>query len=127
MPLSVQAKLLRVLDQGELLRVGGLKPIRVDVRFVAATNRDLEAEVQRGAFREDLFFRLNAVMIVVPPLRERVEEIAPLALTFAKHAARAIGRTREPVSHPTRWPSSSGIRGRATCASCATWSSARCS
>jgi DNA-binding NtrC family response regulator len=90
LPLSVQAKLLRVLDQREVLPLGALKPRAIDVRFVAATNRDLELEVQRGTFREDLFYRLNAVVIVVPPLRERVAEIAPLARTFAARAAREL-------------------------------------
>jgi two-component system response regulator AtoC len=91
LPLAVQAKLLRVLDQREVLRVGGLKPRKIDVRFVAATNRDLELEVQRGAFREDLYYRLNAVVIVVPPLRERTGEIAPLARMFVARAARELG------------------------------------
>jgi two-component system response regulator AtoC len=97
LPLAVQAKLLRVLDQREVLRLGGLKPRRIDVRFVAATNRDLELEVKRGTFREDLFYRLNAVVIVVPPLRERVAEIAPLAQQFAARAARELGLPREPA------------------------------
>jgi DNA-binding NtrC family response regulator len=97
MPLSVQAKLLRVLDQREVLRVGGLKPRRIDVRFVAATNRDLEVEVRRGQFREDLFYRLNGVVIVVPPLRERTHEIAPLARAFASQAARDLGKERAPA------------------------------
>ncbi|HEY2515421.1 MAG TPA: sigma 54-interacting transcriptional regulator [Polyangiaceae bacterium] len=96
LPLPVQAKLLRVLDQRELLRVGGLKPRKIDVRFVAATNRDLEVEVQRGTFREDLYYRLNAVVIVVPPLRERGGEIGPLARTFVTRAARELGLGREP-------------------------------
>jgi DNA-binding NtrC family response regulator len=97
MPLAVQAKLLRVLDQREVMRVGGLKPRRIDVRFLAATNRDLEQEVQHGAFREDLFYRLNAVVMVVPPLRERVAEIAVLARAFASQAARDLGRDHEPA------------------------------
>ena len=97
LPLSVQAKLLRVIDQREVLRLGALKPTKIDVRFVAATNRDLELEVERGTFREDLFYRLNAVVIVVPPLRERVAEIAPLARMFAARAARELGLPREPA------------------------------
>jgi transcriptional regulator with GAF, ATPase, and Fis domain len=96
MPIAIQAKLLRVLDQREVTRVGGLKPRRVDVRFVAATHRDLEAEVARGAFREDLLYRLNAVTIAVPPLRERVDEIGPLARLFATEASRALGRSETP-------------------------------
>jgi transcriptional regulator with GAF, ATPase, and Fis domain len=96
MPLAVQAKLLRALDQNEVLRVGALKPRRIDVRFVAATNRDLEAEVARGTFRQDLYYRLNGVALVVPPLRERMIEIAPLARMFAAEAARRLGRDVEP-------------------------------
>jgi DNA-binding NtrC family response regulator len=100
MPLAVQAKLLRVLDQQEVMRIGALKPRRTDVRFVAATNRDLEAEVARGAFREDLYYRLNGVVISVPPLRQRVDEIAPLAWSFAAEAARALGSDHEPHIAP---------------------------
>jgi transcriptional regulator with GAF, ATPase, and Fis domain len=97
LPLSVQAKLLRAIDTRDVLRLGALKPQRIDVRFVAATNRDLEQEVARGAFREDLFYRLNAVVIAVPPLRERVAEIAPLARIFAARAAKELGVPREPA------------------------------
>ena len=96
MPLSAQAKLLRVLDQGEVLRLGATRPRPIDVRFIAATNRDLELEVERGRFREDLFFRLAAAAIVVPPLRERVSEIAPLARTFVRQACRELRRARVP-------------------------------
>jgi DNA-binding NtrC family response regulator len=96
MPLSAQAKLLRVLDQGEVLRLGATRPRPIDVRFIAATNRDLELEVERGRFREDLFFRLAAAAIVVPPLRERIAEIAPLARTFVRQACRELRRVRVP-------------------------------
>ncbi len=92
MPLSMQAKLLRVLEKREVLRVGSLRPRPIDVRFVAATNRDLEAEVRAGRFRQDLYFRLNGVTLVIPPLRERVAEIEPLAVRFADEARRAAGR-----------------------------------
>jgi DNA-binding NtrC family response regulator len=84
--LSLQAKLLRVLQEGELTRVGGSQVIKVDVRVVAATNRDLEAEVAAGRFREDLFFRLNVVPITIPSLAERREEIVPLARSFLEQA-----------------------------------------
>jgi DNA-binding NtrC family response regulator len=97
LPLNVQAKLLRAIDQREVLRLGALKPRRIDVRFVAATNRDLELEVKRGTFREDLFYRLSAVVIAVPPLRERVPEIAPLARIFAASTARELRLPREPA------------------------------
>src|SRR6185503_6105666 len=83
LPMSIQVKLLRVIEERQVLRVGGLKPRPIDVRFIAATNRDLEVEVARGAFRQDLFFRLNGVTLVVPPLRDRVSEIEALARLFA--------------------------------------------
>jgi Nif-specific regulatory protein len=79
---SFQAKLLRVLQEGEFERVGGARTIKVDVRLVCATNRDLEAEVAKGAFRADLYFRLAVVPIFLPPLRERREDISPLANEF---------------------------------------------
>jgi DNA-binding NtrC family response regulator/pSer/pThr/pTyr-binding forkhead associated (FHA) protein len=87
LPLSMQVKLLRVLEDRLVLRVGSLKPRPIDVRFVAATNRDLEAEVARGTFRQDLYFRLNGITLVVPPLRERRSEILPLANAFMAEAA----------------------------------------
>ena len=82
MALALQAKLLRVIENQEVLRVGGLKPRTIDVRFVAATNRELEAEVMRGTFRQDLFFRINGVTLQIPPLRQRTSEIAHLANAF---------------------------------------------
>jgi DNA-binding NtrC family response regulator len=84
LPLAAQAKLLRVLETREVVRVGGLKPLRLDVRFIAATNRDLRAEVARGAFREDLYYRLSGASIAVPPLRERTADIEPLIRHFAR-------------------------------------------
>jgi DNA-binding NtrC family response regulator len=90
--LALQAKLLRVLAERTLMRLGGLKPRRVDVRFIAATNRDLEAECDAGRFRRDLYFRLNGFQMVVPPLRERVAEIEPLAELFVGQTARQLGR-----------------------------------
>ncbi len=79
-----QVKLLRALQQGEIRRVGSNKTLKVDVRVIAATNRDIEEEVRQGRFRQDLMYRLNAVMIHLPPLRERVEDIALLAGHFAR-------------------------------------------
>ncbi len=92
MPLATQAKLLRVLENGELTRIGAVKPRVVDVRFIAATNRDLPALVAQGEFRRDLYYRLNGITIPVPPLRERTQEIAPLAQLFLELAARRAGR-----------------------------------
>ena len=89
---STQAKLLRVLDDRKVLRVGGLTPRAIDIRIVSATNRDLEAEVKRGAFRLDLLFRLNAMSIIIPPLRERGGEIVPLAHQFLAKIAAKLGR-----------------------------------
>jgi two-component system, NtrC family, response regulator AtoC len=94
--MSTQVKLLRVLEERQVLRVGGLKPRPIDVRFIAATNRDLEAEVERGVFRRDLYYRLGAATLVVPPLRERAGEIPELARVFATNAARDIGRAGPP-------------------------------
>ena len=94
LPLTTQVKLLRVIEERTVTRVGGLAPRSLDVRFVAATNRDLEAEVARGTFRQDLFFRLNGITIVVPPLRERADEIEQLARAFIAVAAR--GREHPP-------------------------------
>jgi DNA-binding NtrC family response regulator len=88
MPLSTQAKLLGVLDSHQVQRLGSLRPARVDVRFVAATNRDLEAAVAAGNFRQDLYFRLNAIRIEIPPLRARRAAISALAQEFAAKSAR---------------------------------------
>ena len=89
LPLDVQPMLLRVLETGEVRSVGGDQPRQVKVRIVAATNRDLEEEVRAGRFREDLYYRLAVVRLAVPPLRERVEDIEPLARRFAADAGLA--------------------------------------
>ncbi|RBP43801.1 two-component system nitrogen regulation response regulator GlnG/two-component system response regulator AtoC [Roseimicrobium gellanilyticum] len=87
MPLTVQSKLLRVLQEGELSRVGGNTTLKTDVRVLAATNKDLEKEVTEGKFREDLFYRLNVVRIHIPPLRERREDVRILAEFFLQRMA----------------------------------------
>ncbi len=91
MPLATQVKLLRVIEERKLRRVGAVASRQINVRFLAATNRDLEADVERGVFRRDLYFRLNGVTIVIPPLRERRLEIEPLAKSFAERTARQAG------------------------------------
>jgi len=90
LPLPLQAKLLRVIEERTLRRVGGSTTIPVDVRFMAATNRDLKEAVAKGEFREDLYYRLNVVMLTVPPLRERSDEIIPLAEQFLIRSAVAL-------------------------------------
>lgn len=97
MPLETQAKVLRVLQERSFERVGGAKSIGVDVRVVAATHRELEAEVRRGRFREDLYYRLRVVEIVLPPLRQRPEDVAPLVERFLDQLASRLGRERRRI------------------------------
>jgi DNA-binding NtrC family response regulator len=112
LPLALQAKLLRVIEQREVLPVGGVKARPLDVRFVAATNRDLEVEILRGTFRGDLFFRLAGVTLALPPLRERLEELPSLAEAFIRQAWTATDRTPPRLSPEAlrllrggyRWP-----------------------
>jgi DNA-binding NtrC family response regulator len=110
-PLALQAKLLRVLESGEFERVGASRTLRADVRIISATNADLDAEVAAGRFRQDLRFRLNTIEIHLPPLRERIEDILPLAQRFLEQgAARSrrvmagfdAGAQRALAAHP--WP-----------------------
>lgn len=98
MPLDLQAKLLRVLESGEFLKVGDNKPIKTDVRIVAATNRDLETEIANGNFREDLYYRINIFQIKLPSLRERVEDIELLVRFFLKSFSLKTGKNITSVS-----------------------------
>jgi DNA-binding NtrC family response regulator len=98
LPVQIQAKLLHALETRQVLRAGSVKSRQIDVRYVAATNRDLNADVAQGRFRRDLFFRLSAFTAVVPPLRQRTSEILPLARQFAAEAARPLGRPAPELS-----------------------------
>jgi DNA-binding NtrC family response regulator len=93
LPLSVQAKLLRVLETAEVTRVGALEPRRLDLRIVAASNRDLRAEVAAGRFRSDLYYRLNVVEITIPPLRERREDIPYLTAGFVRETSERLQKS----------------------------------
>jgi transcriptional regulator with PAS, ATPase and Fis domain len=111
MPLAMQSKLLRVLENGEVVRVGSNRPVHVDVRVVAATNRDLKQAVMDRKFREDLFFRINQADINLLPLRDRQEDIPPLIHHFIQIANQQHGKKVEHVSPEAlrllqnyRWP-----------------------
>jgi two-component system, NtrC family, response regulator AtoC len=111
LPLSTQVKLLRVLESREVQRLGALKPRAIDVRFLAATNRDLEAQVAAGTFRSDLFYRLNGMSITIPPLRERLDEIPTLARTFVVEECKELDMPEVPITAAAqaallahRWP-----------------------
>jgi formate hydrogenlyase transcriptional activator len=101
LPLDTQVKLLRVLQEQEFEPVGSSRTVRVDVRIIAATNRDLSAEVAAGRFRSDLFFRLNVVPLTVPPLRERASDIPQLVTFFLSRFAAKFGRRSERVERST--------------------------
>jgi transcriptional regulator with GAF, ATPase, and Fis domain len=98
MPLETQVKLLRVLQEREFERLGGKSMIKVNVRIICATNRNLEEEVSKGRFRADLYYRLNVFPIQLPPLRDRVQDIAPLAVFFLKRFASNNGRSISVIS-----------------------------
>ncbi|HEX6040106.1 sigma-54 dependent transcriptional regulator, partial [Longimicrobium sp.] len=98
MRLDLQAKLLRVLQEQEFERVGGTSPIRVDVRVIATTNRDLQMEAAAGNFRQDLYYRLSVIPLEIPPLRERKEDIPLLAYRFARRTAAEMGKNVHGVS-----------------------------
>src|SRR5205807_10428105 len=97
-PNSTQVKLLRVLQEKAFERVGGNETLKVDVRIIAATNRDLKAEIKKGAFREDLFYRLNVVAVELPPLRDRKADVPALASFFLRRYASENGRSIDGIS-----------------------------
>jgi len=97
-PLMLQAKLLRVLEEQSFRRLGGLKDIQLDLRVVAATNKNLREAVKEGAFRQDLYFRLNVIKILIPPLRDRADDIVPLTRFFIEHYNRKFKRNIEGVT-----------------------------
>ncbi|CCH01447.1 transcriptional regulator, NifA subfamily, Fis Family [Fibrella aestuarina BUZ 2] len=101
LPLELQAKLLRAIQEREIERIGGKGPIRIDVRIIAATNRNLQQEVAEGRFRSDLYYRLNVFPIVVPPLRERTDDIQPLALHFLQRTAKKLGKVLTGIANDT--------------------------
>ena len=97
-PLMLQAKLLRVLEEQSFRRLGGLKDIKLDLRVIAATNKNLREAVKEGAFRQDLYFRLNVIQILIPPLRERLEDVVPLTRFFIDHYNRKFRRNIEGIN-----------------------------
>jgi transcriptional regulator with GAF, ATPase, and Fis domain len=101
MPLELQSKLLRVIQDGEFERLGSPRTVKVDVRIIAASNRNLEEEVRKGAFREDLFYRLNVFPITIPPLRQRKEDIPLLVSHFISKFNKKIGKKIECVTKET--------------------------
>ena len=101
-PPELQVKLLRVIQEGEIMPVGYNQPRKVDVRIIASTNRDLKAEVQANRFRQDLFFRINVFSVTIPPLRERRKDIPPLAEFFLQQFSRKLNRRTGGFSDETR-------------------------
>jgi transcriptional regulator with GAF, ATPase, and Fis domain len=110
MPLATQAKLLRILQEKEFERVGGNQTIRVDVRFIAATNKNLMEMVRQGTFREDLYYRLNVFSVQLPPLRERKEDIPLLASQFLERVGNAVKLSAESLQVLTAYPWPGNVR-----------------
>lgn len=110
LPIELQVKLLRAIQEKEIMRVGGTKPKKVDVRLIAATNRDLKEMVKNGQFREDLYYRLNVVPISVPPLRERQDDILPLVHYFLEsynkkyHVTKILDSDLQNFLYHYEWP-----------------------
>ena len=125
LPLALQAKILRALEEKQFERVGGTQSLHVDVRVVAATNRQLKQRVAERQFREDLYFRLSVFPIQIPPLRERADDILILARHFVEKFCRDLNKKAADARAGGDRRAAAPIRGRATCASCRTASSAR--
>jgi two-component system nitrogen regulation response regulator NtrX len=125
MPVTTQAKILRVLTDQSFSRVGGTRVVKVDVRVVSATSRDLMAEIAAGRFREDLYYRLNVVPVHIPPLTERREDIPVLIEHFVAHYASERRVVPTPEVAPDAMVALQAMNGRAMSASCATSSSGR--
>ncbi len=123
MSLKTQAKVLRALQEQVVEPVGGAASVRVDVRVLAATNKDLPTEIRASRFREDLYFRLNVIPIFVPPLRDRADDMPLLAEYFMSELAREYGRRRKTLRPAGDEHAAAATAGRATCGRCATCSS----
>ena len=124
MPLTLQAKRLRVLENGEVSRIGSNDTIKVDVRLIAATHRDLEAMIKEGKFRQDLFFRSARRRPQAPGITERKEDIPLLSAHFIKELTHRHGKKVTGIAEPVRKAHSRFTIGPAMCASCATRSKA---
>ncbi len=125
LPLAIQAKLLRVLEERRFERVGGTQSIDVDVRIVVATNRDLQKLVEQKLFREDLYFRISAVPMTIPPLRDRGEDVLAARGSFSGKVQPRISQSPAWSWRKTRATACCTIAGQATCANCRTLWNAR--
>ena len=119
LPLSLQVKILRALETREIMRIGSTKPVAVDVRILAATNRDLEQMVANRRFRSDLYYRLNVIRIAIPPLRERIEDIVPLSVYYMNYFNKRYHQrkklTREVISELEKYPWPGNVRELKNC------------